>query len=84
MGAIALSLLLHAAILYVPPLALLFSVTPLGWGEWRAVVALSAPVVALDEGLKLVSRQASSQHGIRVYGPRISGRSSYVVALDKA
>lgn len=49
-------MLLHGAILYIGPLALLFSVTPLGWSEWRAVVALSAPVVALDEVLKLVTR----------------------------
>ena len=56
LGAIALSMALHAGILYAPPLALLFSVTPLGWGEWRAILALSAPVVALDEALKLVTR----------------------------
>ena len=59
LGAIALSMVLHAAILYIPPLALLFSVTPLGGREWRAVVVLSAPVVLLDELLKLITRCCS-------------------------
>ena len=56
LGAIALSMVLHAFILYVPPAAVLFSVAPLSLGEWRAILALSAPVVLVDELLKLVSR----------------------------
>ena len=59
LGAIALSMVLHAAILYIPPLALLFSVTALGGREWRAILLLSAPVVLLDEVLKFVSRRAA-------------------------
>lgn len=59
-AAIALSMLLHAFILYVPPAAVLFSVVPLGAKEWRAVVLLSAPVVLVDELLKCVSRCAAA------------------------
>lgn len=44
-GAIILSMALHFAILYVPFLQGLFSILPLGWMEWKAVVAISAPVV---------------------------------------
>ncbi len=57
MAAIALSMALHLAILYIPPLAVAFSVTALAWGEWRAVLWLSAPVILVDEALKVVSRR---------------------------
>lgn len=56
LSAIALSMLLHFAILYTPWLALLFSVTGLSWPEWRAVLLLSFPVIIVDELLKLFSR----------------------------
>ena len=59
LGAIALSMVLHAGILYIPPLALLFSVAPLGLREWRTILLLSAPVVLLDEVLKFISRWAA-------------------------
>jgi Ca2+ transporting ATPase len=54
--AVLLSFLLHFAILYVPFLAHIFAVTPLGWPEWRIVLAFSAPVILLDEILKLIAR----------------------------
>ncbi|KAK9470643.1 uncharacterized protein V1510DRAFT_249886 [Dipodascopsis tothii] len=54
--AIALSMVLHFAILYVPFLASLFSVVALNQAEWIAVVAISAPVLAIDEVLKFVER----------------------------
>lgn len=57
LAAIALSLALHALILYVPALAVVFGTAPLGRGEWTAVFLLSAPVVLLDEVLKAVSRR---------------------------
>ena len=47
---------LHAFILYVPGAALLFSVTPLSARDWQAITAMSAPVILLDEVLKLASR----------------------------
>lgn len=51
---------LHAFILYVPGAALLFSVVPLSARDWRAVLLLSAPVILLDEVLKLLSRRYAS------------------------
>ncbi|KAI9599303.1 calcium-transporting ATPase [Syncephalis fuscata] len=55
-GAIILSMLLHFMILYVPFFSTLFSITPLNWEEWQAVLWISAPVVVIDEVLKWVSR----------------------------
>lgn len=43
--AIILSMTLHFAILYIPFLQTLFSILPLNWTEWKAVLAISAPVV---------------------------------------
>ena len=40
-GAIAASFLAHFAILYIPFLASIFSVCPLGWREWKIVLAFS-------------------------------------------
>lgn len=55
-GAIALSLALHFAIVYVPFLNSLFGVVPLNLAEWSAVWWLSVPVIAIDEILKAVER----------------------------
>jgi Ca2+ transporting ATPase len=57
--AVALSFTLHFIILYVPFFASIFKVAPLNWEEWQAVLALSFPVVLLDEFLKFVSRSTS-------------------------
>ncbi|KAG7092288.1 hypothetical protein E1B28_008650 [Marasmius oreades] len=54
-AAIALSMGLHFMILYVPFFSTLFAITPLNWEEWKAVLYLSAPVLAIDELLKLLS-----------------------------
>ncbi|KAH9946272.1 calcium-transporting ATPase [Epithele typhae] len=54
-GAIALSMALHVAILYIPFFTTLFQITPLNWAEWSAVLYLSAPVVLIDEVLKFVT-----------------------------
>jgi Ca2+ transporting ATPase len=43
--AIALSMALHFALLYTPFLQTLFSILPLNWTEWKAVLAISAPVM---------------------------------------
>ncbi|KAK9918863.1 hypothetical protein WJX75_007624 [Coccomyxa subellipsoidea] len=56
LGAIALSMVLHCFILYVPPAALIFSVTPLSAAEWGAVIWLSFPVILVDEFLKYLTR----------------------------
>ncbi|KZT44149.1 calcium ATPase [Sistotremastrum suecicum HHB10207 ss-3] len=54
-GAIALSMALHFAILYIPFFTTLFAITPLNWDEWKAVLILSAPVLLIDEVLKFIS-----------------------------
>ena len=43
--AITLSMVLHFALLYIPFLQGLFSIIPLNWNEWRAVVLISLPVM---------------------------------------
>lgn len=55
--AIALSMVLHFAILYTPFLQGLFSIVPLNWPEWQAVLLLSAPVIVIDEALKFLERR---------------------------
>ena len=55
-GAIALSMALHFALLYVPFLQGLFSVIPLDLAEWKAVFYISAPIIIIDEVLKFFER----------------------------
>ncbi|KAI0389359.1 putative calcium P-type ATPase [Xylariaceae sp. FL0594] len=55
--AIALSMALHFALLYIPFLQSLFSIVPLDWNEWKAVLYISAPVILIDEVLKAIERQ---------------------------
>lgn len=55
-GAIALSMLLHFLILYVPALSSLFAVVPLNGEEWLAVLLISLPIIFIDEILKMTSR----------------------------
>ncbi|KAL2072833.1 hypothetical protein VTL71DRAFT_12176 [Oculimacula yallundae] len=55
--AITLSMALHFALLYTPILQTLFSILPLNWNEWQAVLIISAPVILIDEVLKLIERQ---------------------------
>jgi Ca2+ transporting ATPase len=43
--AITLSMVLHFALLYTPFLQTLFSILPLNWNEWQAVLLISAPVM---------------------------------------
>ncbi|KIX07550.1 calcium-translocating P-type ATPase, SERCA-type [Rhinocladiella mackenziei CBS 650.93] len=54
--AICLSMALHFAILYTPFLQTLFSIEPLNYTEWTTVLWISAPVIVLDEVLKVVER----------------------------
>ncbi|KAK1994237.1 calcium-translocating P-type ATPase [Colletotrichum falcatum] len=59
--AITLSMALHFALLYTPFLQNLFSILPLNWNEWKAVLYISAPVILIDEVLKAVERSFFSQ-----------------------
>ena len=43
--AITLSMVLHFALLYTPILQTLFSIVPLNWSEWEAVLFISLPVM---------------------------------------
>jgi Ca2+ transporting ATPase len=54
--AICLSMALHFALLYIPFLQGLFSIVPLNWNEWTAVLVVSAPIILIDEVLKLIER----------------------------
>ena len=60
-GAIAASFLAHFAILYIPFLASIFSVTPLTWHDWKLVLGFSFPVILIDECLKYVTRFMSKK-----------------------
>ncbi|KAE8242767.1 hypothetical protein A4X13_0g7019 [Tilletia indica] len=55
-GAVMLSMLLHFMILYVPIFQDIFVVTPLSWEEWKGVLAISLPVILVDEICKWASR----------------------------
>ena len=56
LAAMALSFGLHFVILYVPALASIFSIVPLSLNEWALVLLFAAPVVLIDEALKLIGR----------------------------
>lgn len=55
--AIALSMALHFALLYTPLLQSIFGIVPLGQAEWKIVLAWSAPIIVIDEVLKLLERK---------------------------
>ncbi|MCJ1373495.1 hypothetical protein MMC20_004723 [Loxospora ochrophaea] len=55
--AISLSMALHFALLYTPFLQTLFSIVPLNWNEWSAVLLISIPVIFIDEILKFFERR---------------------------
>ncbi|XP_067573498.1 sarcoplasmic/endoplasmic reticulum calcium ATPase 3 isoform X5 [Pseudorca crassidens] len=55
--AVAMSMALHFLILLVPPLPLIFQVTPLSGHQWVVVLQISLPVILLDEAFKYLSRK---------------------------
>lgn len=60
-ASIILSMALHFMILYVPFFREMFSITALNKDEWIAVIAISFPVIVIDEALKFISmRMAKS------------------------
>ena len=54
--AMAFSIGLHMAILYIPVCAQIFSIVPLTVNDWVVVMAFSSPVILIDELLKMVGR----------------------------
>lgn len=54
--AMAVSFGLHFVILYVPALAVTFSIVPLSLNEWLLVLVFALPVVLIDEVLKFIGR----------------------------
>jgi len=54
--AIALSMVLHFALLYTPVLQGVFGIVPLSWEEWKVVIGWSAPIILIDEVLKFFER----------------------------
>jgi hypothetical protein len=43
----------------------MFAIAPLDWIEWKAVLLLSAPVVLIDEVLKLLTVRLQSENSIQ-------------------
>ena len=52
-GSVMLPILLHICVLYTPYLNTVFGLRPLSLLEWRVVIALSLPIVLVEEGLKV-------------------------------
>lgn len=59
--AMSVSFGLHFLILYVPFLAQVFGIVPLSLNEWLLVLAVSLPVILIDEILKFFGRYMSSR-----------------------
>lgn len=74
--AITLSMVLHFGILYTPFLQGLFGIVPLNWDEWKAVLIISAPVILIDEVLKVMER-------ILYVGPAVTETEAAVHANGK-
>ena len=53
---ITFPMLLHISVLYEPRLAAIFQLAPLTRDHWHTVAAFSAPLVLLEEALKLWAR----------------------------
>eukprot|EP01089_Gocevia_fonbrunei_P019991 TRINITY_DN725_c0_g1_i1.p1 TRINITY_DN725_c0_g1~~TRINITY_DN725_c0_g1_i1.p1 ORF type:complete len:1045 (+),score=320.11 TRINITY_DN725_c0_g1_i1:39-3173(+) len=66
LGAMTLSFSLHFVILYIPFLAKIFSVAPLGIEEWIAVLVISAPVILLEEIMKFFLRMKDAKTRVKV------------------
>ena len=54
--AIASSIGLHVMIVYVPVMNVIFGIAPLNMYEWGLVYSFSAPVILIDEILKIFGR----------------------------
>jgi magnesium-transporting ATPase (P-type) len=63
LGGVALSVLLHALVLYAPPMNALFHTVPLPLSSLLALVALASTVLWAEELRKLLSRRAGARPG---------------------
>jgi Ca2+ transporting ATPase len=84
LGAIVLSFAQHFLILYVGWFNGVFGVAPLSWAEWKLVLAVSAPVILLDEVLKLVTRMRGVDASAGSPLPSIAARASAMPQEEKA
>lgn len=67
--AMSISFGLHFLILYVPFFAQVFGIVPLSLNEWLLVLAVSLPVILIDEVLKFIGRCTSGWRCSRVHRP---------------
>jgi len=56
LAAISASIALHVMIVYVPFMNVIFGIAPLNMYEWGLVFGFSAPVILIDEILKIIGR----------------------------
>jgi len=56
--AIGSSMAVHLVVLYVPFFNRVFNVQPLGLMDWLVIIALSAPILFLDEVIKAITRSS--------------------------
>ncbi len=68
--AMAVSFGLHFVILYVPTLAITFSIVPLDMNEWLLVLLFSLPVVLIDEVLKFIGRNVVNKSTQKISGKK--------------
>ena len=64
LAAVALSLILHSAVIYVPSLQEAFSTAPLNLGDWLYCVAIASSVLWLRELSKVAVRATSGRRPI--------------------
>ncbi|EGW06924.1 Sarcoplasmic/endoplasmic reticulum calcium ATPase 3 [Cricetulus griseus] len=76
LGAVVMSMALHFLILLVPPLPLIFQVTPVSAGQWGVVLQMSLPVILLDEALKYLSRKHMDDAGLPLTTEAVWGLNS--------
>ena len=60
LGGLGLSVLLQAAVLYLPPLNALFHTVPLHWHVLLPLLALASAVLWAEEARKLVARRMAA------------------------
>eukprot|EP01022_Parablepharisma_sp_SALTPOND_P025271 TRINITY_DN583_c0_g1_i2.p1 TRINITY_DN583_c0_g1~~TRINITY_DN583_c0_g1_i2.p1 ORF type:complete len:1119 (+),score=125.21 TRINITY_DN583_c0_g1_i2:3763-7119(+) len=79
--AICSSMILHFLILYVPVLSSLFGVVPLTGNEWVWVLIYSAPILVLDEVMKLIARIAGPSKTIRNKEEKVKQQQQIIASL---